>query len=78
MNAANIQKFRFNDLRHTFSLLLAMNSVSLAAIQKAMGHTKIEMKLRYAHFSEDSIEAAVKTLDTVKGKKLIQFQQDIA
>jgi integrase len=78
LKAANIKNFRFNDLRHTFASRLAMNGVPLAAIQKAMGHTKIEMTLRYAHFSEDSIEAAVKTLDPDKGKKVIPFKQDIA
>jgi integrase len=64
--AANIKNFRFNDLRHTFASRLAMNGVPLAAIKTAMGHTKIEMTLRYAHLSEDSIEDAVKSLDSPK------------
>jgi hypothetical protein len=63
MKDANIKDFRFNDLRHTFASRLAMNGIPLNSIRAAMGHSKIEMTLRYAHLSEESIKDAVKSLD---------------
>jgi integrase len=59
---AEIQDFRFHDLRHSFASRLAMKGVDLATIGKLMGHHGIRMTERYAHLTEDRLRAAVETL----------------
>lgn len=60
---AGITDLRFHDLRHTFASWLVMNSVSLAAVQKLLGHKTIKMTLRYAHLAPGYLADEVKVLD---------------
>lgn len=53
----------WHDLRHTYGSHLAMRGVPLKVVQELMGHTTIEMTMRYAHLSSESREAAVQVLD---------------
>jgi integrase len=59
---AEIQDFRFHDLRHSFASRLAMKGVDLATMGKLMGHHRIRMTERCAHLTEDRLRAAVETL----------------
>ena len=47
---------------------MTMEGVPLKAVQELMGHTSIEMTLRYAHLSPDVRRDAVNVL-TPKGRK---------
>ncbi|MBY0272835.1 MAG: site-specific integrase [Alphaproteobacteria bacterium] len=49
---ANIDNFRFHDLRHSCASYLAMNGASLAEIAEVLGHKTLQMVKRYAHLSE--------------------------
>jgi site-specific recombinase XerD len=62
---AGIQDFTFHDLRHTFASRLVMAGVDLPTVQKLLGHKEITMTLRYAHLSNDHMQAAVKKLEKV-------------
>ena len=62
--AAGLTKFiRFHDLRHTFATQFMMNGGNLFELQKILGHSKIEMTMRYAHFSPEHLKSAVKFMD---------------
>jgi len=54
---------RVHDLRHTFASWLAMSGVPIQQIQVLMGHSQINMTLRYAHLNpavlQPAAEAAV-------------------
>ena len=52
LKRANIQDFRFHDLRHSCASYLAMNGASLAEIAEVLGHKTLQMVKRYAHLSE--------------------------
>ena len=52
LKAAEIEDFRFHDLRHSAASYLVMNGASLAEIAEILGHKTLAMVKRYAHFSE--------------------------
>ncbi len=60
---AGIQDFRFHDLRHTAASWMIMAGVNIVAVQKILGHAKIEMTLRYVQLNEETLRQAVETLE---------------
>lgn len=52
LKTAEIEDFRFHDLRHSAASYLAMNGASLAEIAEILGHKTLQMVKRYAHLSE--------------------------
>jgi len=49
LDKAEIDNFRFHDLRHTCASYLAMNGCSLLEIADVLGHKQISMTARYSH-----------------------------
>ncbi len=47
-------------LRHTFSSHFMMNGGNILVLQRILGHTDIKMTMRYAHFSPDHLDDALK------------------
>ena len=64
IRAAQIDNFRFHDLRHTFASRLAMEAVDLLAIKDLGGWKSLAMVQRYAHLSPEHHRDAVERLVT--------------
>ncbi len=52
LKAAQIEDFKFHDLRHSAASYLAMNGATLAEIAEVLGHKTLQMVKRYSHLSE--------------------------
>ena len=62
---AEIEDFRFHDLRHTFASHLVIAGVDIRTVSELMGHSSINMTMKYAHLAPDSQLHAVQTLASV-------------
>jgi len=56
---AEIEDFRFHDLRHSAASYLAMNGATLAEIAEVLGHKTLQMVKRYAHLTEQHTSKVV-------------------
>ncbi len=61
--AAGLRPVTWHKLRHSFASHLVASGVSLKATQELLGHSTIDMTLRYAHLAPSALRSAVETLD---------------
>lgn len=64
LTKAEIEDFRFHDLRHTTASYLAMNGATSPEIAEVLGHKTLEMVKRYAHLSETHTTSVVEKMAT--------------
>lgn len=56
---ANVQHFRFHDLRHTFASYMAMSGASLLELAELLGHRNLNMVQRYSHLTNSHLNGIV-------------------
>ena len=66
---AGIPDLRFHDLRHTAATQMVMGGVDLVTVKEILGHSKIEMTMRYAHPTPENKRKAVAVLESVFSDK---------
>jgi integrase len=60
---AGLRFIGWHSLRHTFASQLVMRGAPIKAVQELLGHSTIEMTMRYTHLSPDARREAVRLLD---------------
>ncbi|MFZ6006884.1 MAG: tyrosine-type recombinase/integrase [Nitrospirota bacterium] len=68
VKAAEIEDFRFHDLRHTYASYLRQQGADLHSIATLMGHKDLRMTKRYAHLNVEALRPSVNKLG-----KLLRF-----
>ena len=63
---AGLREIRWHDLRHSFASQLAIAGVPLNQIQQWLGHSTINMTMRYAHLAPGSGANLIAALETRK------------
>jgi len=63
LEAAEIEDFRFHDLRHSAASYLAMNGATLAEIAEVLGHKTLAMVKRYSHLTEQHTQRIVERMN---------------
>jgi len=63
LESAQVENFRFHDLRHSFASKLVMAGVPLFTVSQLLGHHSLETTMIYAHLSPDHMADALKALN---------------
>jgi len=59
VSVAELEDFRFHDLRHSAASYLAMSGATLAEIAEVLGHKTLAMVKRYSHLTEQHTSKVV-------------------
>jgi len=63
LKRSKLKPFRLYDLRHTWATRAAMSGIDLVTLAAMLGHSRIQMVLRYANHTEQHQSEAAKRLE---------------
>jgi integrase len=63
VTSAKVKPFRLYDLRHTWATRAAMAGVDLVTLAAMLGHSRIQMVLRYPHPTEEHQFQAMRKIE---------------
>jgi site-specific recombinase XerD len=72
LKEANIEDFRWHDMRHDFASQLVMRGVDIYTVCKMLNHSDVKITMKYAHLAPKQKLNAVQVLNRrTKGEKII-------
>jgi integrase len=70
MREAEIEDFRFHDLRHTFSSLAGDDpNVTINALAETLGHKNWKTTMRYTHAAKEAKLRVVQAVESIETEK---------
>ncbi len=66
VSRCKVVKFRLYDLRHTFATRASEAGVDLVTLAAMLGHSRVQMVMRYAHPSEEHQFNAMKKIEAYR------------
>ena len=66
---AGIDDLRWHDLRHTFASRWLQDGGQLVLLSKILGHSNIQMTMRYAHLATDTLHLEMARLDRLRADR---------
>ena len=63
MKDSKVAPFRLYDLRHTWATRAAESGIDLVTLAALLGHSKIQMVLRYAHPTQEHQARSVERME---------------
>jgi len=72
---AGVEFFRLYDLRHTFATRAAEAGVDIMTLAALLGHSRVQMVMRYAHPSEEHQFSAVKKIEAHRLAQLVNCKR---
>ena len=75
---ADLEDFRFHDLRHTFASWAVQSGMDLYRLSKILGHSNVSMTSRYAHLSTQHLHEAVRLMQERQAPANAQAPLDLA
>ena len=75
---AGIEDVRLHDLRHTMATHAVMNGVPVPVVSRLLGHSSVQMTLRYAHLADRDIEAAADRIGQAVARVMTAEAADMA
>lgn len=77
VKASGVAPLRLYDLRHTFATRAAMSGVDLVTLAAMLGHSRIQMVLRYAHPTQEHQAFAIERLESFNAAQQIsEFERE--
>jgi integrase/recombinase XerD len=67
--ASGVEDICWHDLRHTFASRYLQDGGSLPLLQKVLGHSNIQVTMRYAHLVTEDLHRQQRALDTLRRKR---------
>lgn len=77
---ANVENFRFHDLRHTSAARMVGAGVPITMVKDILGHSDIHTTMRYVHAITEQFLDAIETLSNYaeKNKKIVEIISKIS
>ena len=69
VNRSKVAKFRLYDLRHTFATRASEAGVDLVTLAAMLGHSRVQMVMRYAHPTEEHQFNAMRKIEAHRSAK---------
>jgi integrase len=71
LKRSKVAHFRLYDLRHTWATRAAMSGIDLVTLAAMLGHSRIQMVLRYAHPTQEHQNQAMQRLEEFNAARQI-------